>query len=916
MLFLAYTLRRMRRHLGINIAMLLTLSIGAGLLGSLPAFAAQTAEQSLHAELINAHPSIRNIKIEAPGFALNAALNGYINDSLDGLVKERVVVNHIKRDIHPSEPVIKEPPEIPTDLENIWVWSFDKLNQHSSLTSGEWPFVTYPQTQMEALRPPTIQSVVTERVAKSLGIRIGDILQDRQEYKFLVTGIIEVDNPAHDVWWQDSSSTSLTIEPGLNEDVVIVPVFIHPLSMKEYFSDYAVEWRYILQTDNINHDNAENIEIELINLKNRLTANKARMTSGLPNLVQEFRQNLLSSRMVLYLLSFQAFLFVVFTLIMMANLLVTNSKNEIAMLTSRGSSRFQITLSYSVQMLVLTLIAGFLIGPLFSWFGLFSWGWITGEQITVDINQDTWYLSLIAASIGWLAVVITLIPATHAEVIDWQKSISRPSRMISWQRLSIDVFILAFGAVLFWQLSSSGSFVMSRVQGSQYADPLLLIGPSILMLALAMLYLRLFPVILLGLRRLTRSGRGIVPHLGLTRLARNPQRIGWVVLLISLASALILFAAIYSESLAATQQQIAEYISGTNLRLDGNKIPDTHYAEIQSVLPTSPVHRIRVQEKTGRGIMLLALEPDSFISVSEYPQGMTNIEIDNIMQAINQPLISPEQEDSVFSGNPYVDQTSNSQAIPAVFSFSAVPKGGAIGDHREFLLAGQLITLEIRGMIVDFPTVTSDFVLVDVRNLESVAGSRVIALLENRDYWIKTGEPYHEQLNSFEFIRNATISDSNAVLNIIRNNIMTLGTVRAFGINGFILAVISLAGIFLANFFSFRRREYEFGILRAYGLSHKQSNVILISEGFLVLIMGLISGIILGYSLTIFMRPYISLAVSRTLPGMTVHQIDVNWISVSLIVGILIAMYCVAMVLIIIALLKSNVHQVLRAGDE
>ncbi|MBK5107180.1 MAG: FtsX-like permease family protein [Anaerolineales bacterium] len=169
---------------------------------------------------------------------------------------------------------------------------------------------------------------------------------------------------------------------------------------------------------------------------------------------------------------------------------------------------------------------------------------------------------------------------------------------------------------------------------------------------------------------------------------------------------------------------------------------------------------------------------------------------------------------------------------------------------------------------------------------------------------------------SFAFIRNATLADSQSILNIVRHNIMTMGTVRAFGLNGLILAIISLVGIILANYFSFRRREYEFGILRAYGLSRFQSNLLLVSEGLLVLILGVISGIILGYSLTILMQPYISLAVSRTLPGMTVHQIDINWESVASIVGLLTSMYIFAMAIIVVALWRSKIHQVIRTGDE
>ena len=906
----------MFRHLGMNLAVLLCLSIGAGLLGSLPPFAASTAERSLNATLENSHPSVRNIKVEGPSFILNSSLNGYINESIGKLVSERISVSNIKRDVHPNEPMIRKNQDAEMGLEGIWIWSFDKLNQHAVMIEGEWPVVTYPQTQAEAMKPPTIQAAITKEVASALQLQIGDMFQDRSEYKYLVTGIIDISDPTSDVWWQNSSSFSITIEPGLNEDTISAPLFIPPTSMKTYFNGYASEWRYILETGMISSSNAESIELDLINLKNRLSVNKAIMSSGLPELVQEFRQDLSTSQMVLYLLSFQAFLFVIFTLILMANLLVSNSRGELATLTSRGASRFHIISTYSIQMLILALLAGLVFGPLFSWLGLITWGSISGDQIPGHLLRDTWYMSLLAAGIGWLAVVIALIPATRSNIVDWQQSVSRPSQSSTWQKRYIDIFFLVLGALLFWQMSSSGTFVMKQIQGSEIADPLLLIGPTILLIALAMIYLRFFPLLLNGLRRLTHSGRGLIVPLGLTRMARNPQRMSWIVLLISLASGLILFARIYSESLSDTQVEIADYQAGSNLRLNGNQIPDNHYYEIKSVLPVSLVLRGRAQETSGRGIILLAVDPDTFTEVTEYPDGMTNLTIDIIMDAIRNPLDLVNEDGSTAFNNPGRGSPGSGKPIPAVFSYSTIKKGGKIGDQRELLMAGQPIAFEIRGMIADFPTLSKDFIIVDADALLNAVGTSIFSQLKNREYWIKTSETYHEQLVSFAFIRNATLADSQSILNIVRHNIMTMGTVRAFGLNGLILAIISLVGIILANYFSFRRREYEFGILRAYGLSRFQSNLLLVSEGLLVLILGVISGIILGYSLTILMQPYISLAVSRTLPGMTVHQIDINWESVASIVGLLTSMYIFAMAIIVVALWRSKIHQVIRTGDE
>ncbi len=906
----------MRQHLGINLAVLLCLSIGAGLMGSLPAFAVSTAEKSLQASLENAHPSVRNIKVTARSSVMTSALNSYINETIDYLLDERIHFSNIQREIHPSGLYQSGNVEREIDIEAIWLWSIDKLRQYAILSSGDWPDVSYPQSQAEALQPPTIQAAISDQVSASLQINTGDILRDQNNYQYLITGIIHVNDQTSDVWWQDSSPYSVTIEPGLNEDQVIVPLLIHHQSMRNYLPGAANEWRYILKPGEINQGNAEIVEIDLINLKNRLTTNQATLTSGLPDLVQDFRQDLSTSRMVIYLLSIQAFLFVIFTLLVMANFMVRSSQSEIATFKSRGASRFQIVLTYAIQNLILALVAGFLFGPLISWMSLSIWRSLSSDGGLLVFTVESLYLSLTAAFIGWLAIVIAIIFASKTNVIAWQQATSRQDQRNTWQRNYLDLFILIIGGLLFWQLSSSGSFVMQRIRGSNYADPLLLIGPSLLFIAVAMIYLRIFPLLLQFLLNLFNSGRGIILPVGLTRIGRNPQQFNWIVLLISLASGLILFAFEYSSSLVATQEQIAVYKAGANLRLDGSKVPPSYIDEIVELLPTSQVLRGSLQDKSGKGTTLLAVHPDTLVEVTEYPTGMTNLTIGIIMEAISQSPIDLNGQLTEGSGSSSAEISNTSRAIPAVFSYGALPRERKIGDHQVLYMAGNAIEFVIRGTIADFPTLSNSFVIVNADNLEAVIGNLTLPYTGDREYWISLDEQTHEQLVSFPTINNAIIGDSTKFLNIIRNHVMTLGTVRAFALNGLVLSIISMLGLAISNYFSFHQREYEFGILRAFGLSNFQSNLLMVGEGLLTLGIGLAAGIILGFSLTILMRPYISIAVSRTLPGMTVHQIDVNWWNVAGIIGVLLGVYLIVLTIIMIALWKSNVSQVLKTGVE
>ena len=522
MLLATFIFRHICRHWGMNLAVLFGLTLGSALLGSLPSFSAMTAAKSLDASIVNAHPSERNILIESLPSVFTSAINGFINESLGDLVSERISVGSIQLTAHPSAPIISNQEELNPQLNNIMVWSFDKLSQHSSLQSGAWPVVTYPLTQAEALKPPTIQAVITEDVARELDLEIGDQLQDINDFKFLITGIIRVSNIDEDAWWQDIYPFYVIKEPGLNEDTVVVPILIQPKSMQENLPTYHNEWRFILDTRIIDIQNVELIESDLINLKNRISANRVKLTTGLINLLQEYRQNLSISRMVLYLLSSQAFLFVVFTLILMASLLVNSSNNEIVIMMGRGASKFQIIFAFAIQILILALIAGLLLGPLLARLGITFWGLISGDSIPEHLPQETWRLSLIAAGIGWLAIVTGIISATRSRILEWEKSITRPERATGWQKSYMDIFLLVFGILLFWQLSTSGSFVMTRLQGTRFADPLLLIGPSVLLIALALIYMRLFPIMIRSIASIIKTSRGLVLPLGFTRIARNP----------------------------------------------------------------------------------------------------------------------------------------------------------------------------------------------------------------------------------------------------------------------------------------------------------------------------------------------------------------------------------------------------------
>jgi hypothetical protein len=78
----------------------------------------------------------------------------------------------------------------------------------------------------------------------------------------------------------------------------------------------------------------------------------------------------------------------------------------------------------------------------------------------------------------------------------------------------------------------------------------LLLGPFVLLVALALVFLRIVPGLLRLIAGPVRSGRGLVLPLGLLRPARDPLRASRVVLLVAVTAGLLFFAQIFHDSLA------------------------------------------------------------------------------------------------------------------------------------------------------------------------------------------------------------------------------------------------------------------------------------------------------------------------------------------------------------------------------
>ena len=897
MFLLNFSFRRILRHWRINLLIFTGLVLTGALVAGLPTYAQFIAVESLNRALEDEPAFSRNILLTAPPSVttFNAALNQVLIDELGFLVQEQFEVRAAETNLYRSPDGNPDSAGISAPAR---LWSFTRLSGAVEIVEGRLPGHIPALTGATALiDPQPIEAAVGLAAARGANLNVGDVLYDDGEgIVVTIVGIVDPLEPDSERWFEDLRPFELEVQLGLNEDVVTTPFLLNPLSMSEFFPDGGRSWRLVVDQDLLNPQNVDRIQAGIENAQAGFSTYGVELTSGIPLLLDNYLIELSTARITLLLLTAQALIFIFYTLGMITSFMLDRSRTEIAALSSRGSRRGQILGVLSMEGFILAIPGAALLGPPLVGLFLRAWKAVAGVRIVTAVAADAWMLAAAAALVGWISFVIPGFAVTGRGMVSHQQARARPPRQSAWQRSNLDIFLFLLSAAAYWQLSESGSFVLERLGDNTLADPLLLLGPSLLLIAVAVLFLRIFPLILRWIYGYTQHTRGLILPLGLARLARDPIAASRVVLLISLAAGLTIFSISFRDSLEYRQAEIAHYLSGADLRVSTTWKSLEEIAAIPGVQTISPVYRMRIQAPAGRFVQLMAVDPDTFGQVARYPEGIGDgITIAAILELLERPLESGRS--------------------PAVISGPALPVDMTVGSEFDYQIIQQFLTFELRGVILQFPTLTGEFLLIRQNDVADWEHIRRINLAQG-EAWLSVDPARHESVAAHFTHRGEILGDARAQFEKFRSNILAEGGKRAFAFNAGILAVLSVAGFMIVHYFTAPERSVEFGVLRAGGLSGLQLLVLLVVEGVIVMILGLASGTLVGLGLSLVMRPFLSRVFSMALSGAVVERIIVDWTAIGQIFGLLAAFYALALLGSVLLLLRQGVQRSLRVSVE
>lgn len=545
---------------------------------------------------------------------------------------------------------------------------FSHLEDHINIVEGRMcepvpAGLTDEQIEDESF---AIEGMIGSETAEIFDVGLGDYLMfeggygDNQNTILIeLVGIIDPIDPADEMWFLN---TDIFTVPTGSESPPIAPIFIPEDTLLDLYPRIfpdgraTFNWLYFVDIDSINSDNALTIKDAVRRMEKQLLTNLPRsaLFTILDSVITEYQGKLMFTQIPLFLIVFQIAAIILYYLITVSNMLIDRQAGEIAVFRSRGAGTWHIIGIYFMEGLVLSAV-GAAIGPFLGAFAFSMLGRTSsflsltgGGLLPIRYSNSVLILAIAAAVLCLLALLIPAIQAARRGVVHQRQAAARPPSKPFWQRYYLDIVLLIFGAVLYWELHTRGSLLTMDVFGGLGMDPLLLITPMLLLMAVAIVFLRIFPLLIKLATKLSRYVGNAPLVLGLWYMARNPVHYSRLILLLVMAASVGMFSATFLGTLDKSYVERTSYEAGGDVRL--TYLNDSHaskstleqrYAEIEGVDNTVVAYRNNGRVGTmftETEFVILAVDPVRMKEIAWFREDFADISLDEAMAYLEQDM--------------------------------------------------------------------------------------------------------------------------------------------------------------------------------------------------------------------------------------------------------------------------------------
>ncbi|MDP6665613.1 MAG: ABC transporter permease [SAR202 cluster bacterium] len=383
------------------------------------------------------------------------------------------------------------------------------LEEHVTLLEGRMP----GDLVSAGPRGPVIEAVLGAPLVNEFGIHVGDVisltpfLDEPTWVSVHVVGIAERTDKDDPYWLWGPNAYFV---PGNPDEPAHLGVLITREAMvegvaKAYPGSLAsFVWYTDVDSGGFDDWSAEETRIRLRDLVADLAeALPGQLTStGIDRLVRGFERKILLGSVPILLLVATIVVTVLYFASMMVSYLVRSRERDVALLKTRGISTPRMFRLYGVEGISVTVIA-VAVAPLLALAAILLAGKLPhfdamtgGDFLPVEIGIVPF---LVAAGVGVLCLGVFIVPAVasaRSGLVVLKLASSRPPAVPFFHRYYLDLGLMVVVGVIFWELHSRGDLVAGGLFEDIEVNETLLLAPVLLMVVVALLFSRFFPLVL------------------------------------------------------------------------------------------------------------------------------------------------------------------------------------------------------------------------------------------------------------------------------------------------------------------------------------------------------------------------------------------------------------------------------------
>lgn len=816
-----------------------------------------------------------------------------------------------------------------------------------------------------------IEVAVSSALAETIGIQIGEEFltfrmmetegggQRAVQIPVRVSGIWTPTDPEEDFWFY---------RPRAFDEQLMIPPATFEGRIASLLEDEValIAWYWVVDGAQVNASDAPRLvaRIDQITQRAATLLPNTRLDSSPYDALRKYQASARLLTVLLYAFSIPIVALLLAFIGLVVGLAVGRQRNEIAVLRSRGATAIQVAAVAMLEATLLGLLALLVAVPLSTWaaqaFGATRsfLNFSLDSTLRVQLTSTPLQVGLVAVGVTLLAQVIPSIGAARHTIVSYKQELARTVARPWWQRAWLDLLLLIPAVYGIYLVRQQGALFTQAgaASGDIFENPLLILLPALVALALTLLILRLLPLLMALIAWIAARTNSVGFLLATRYLAREPGLYSTPLVLLMLTLGLSVFTASLAQTLDNHLFDRSFYTVGADARLvelgASSDAGEGAFGSLgmQATGPGNAGQGDAAQEGAappaqGQSSITQITGPEwVFIPVSEH------LKVEGIDAAARvgqfDGAVQVQDGWKVFTmvGIDRVDFPKvafwradfASASLGALMNSLALYSDGVlverafmrqqglrVGDVIQVRLNAAANTAAIPMRIVGdfryFPTWFSpeeEEKPLFVANLdwifEQTGGERPY------DVWVSTAPTIdYEQMVDDLRTHEITVLSYQASSVRVAEELRRPERQGLFGVLsvGFLAsALLTVLGFLLYALFSFRRRFIELGTLRAIGLSTRQLAIFLSCELAFLILLGLGAGTGIGALISDLFIPYFQIGSGPTanIPPFTV---EIAWFAVTRLYMLFGVLFFVAFIILIVLLLRMKVFQAIKLGE-